>query len=368
MSGKTRRLGLLVLVLAAASARPALAHPAYQTTATVEGEAIRVKAFVEISGDGASEAMAAVIEGQINGVWQASSNQHTYCGRKVEFETEVRVRQGSETDGWHQVTIVDDRAGQYHRSSVDPGNPYDDDLGGTWTSQGRPGQYGGVVYAHEAGHLFGAPDEYVDAGAGQSQPNPGRERTLMSESAVFIDSTVVNHILSRAFPDGDDRLPRCIQGTYTVNQRQEKGIVEDEVIVSLDIEIQPDESGKLRGLAVGYFNLSGIATEGDCSFGYVYDQDLEIELAVTGSGDGPYKIEGDPPASVEGQQRHALCEDPVDVKIEWTVDPFLEEVVFGEFTLPNGRQLERQYDLHESDDEGTTDVHLWLMGAEPPTE
>ena len=186
----------------------------------------------------------------------------------------------------------------------------------------------------------------------------------MAENTPLIDSTVVKQVLSQAFPEGDDRLPRCIQGTYAVDMEQTKGILEDEAIVFLEIQIQPDESGKLRGRGIGYFNLSGIAVDGDCDFGYVYDEDLDIELAVTGSGNGPYKIAADPPAAIEAIQRHALCDEPVDLKIEWTVEPLLEEVVFGKFTLPNGRELAGQVHLHEVDEEGTTDVHLWLMGAE----
>lgn len=356
----------LVLALAAlADGYPAQAGPAGLTIASVEGDTIRIKTFVEISGPRATDAMAAVIEGEINGVWQDPGNQQSFCGRKVEFEAEVRVAQGRGAEGWHQIYLPDLRPGQGFTSNVTGGhdNAYTGDLGGTWTPYGAGDQYGEYVYAHEGGHLFGAPDEYFRDFDGEGQPNPGRELTLMGTADPFIDMGTVNNILQNAFPDYDLTLPGCIQGTYHQVVDESGGDLERTAVLDLEIELEGTPEGEIQGTAVGEFSLGGTyRKDDDCGFGYSLAEDIELDLTATGSGAGPYTIEADLPILVEETQRHMFCDQAIDLVLEWEVSLTIEDVVFGDYTMPSGRILHRQFDVDESSNGDELKIHLWQLG------
>lgn len=356
---------LLPLVAGLLLADPALAGPAGLTIASVDGDTIRIKTFIEISGPRATEAMAAVIGGDINGVWQDPANQQTFCGRKVEFEAEVRVAQGRGTEGWHQIYIPDLRPGQGFTSNVSGGheNAYTSDLGGTWTPYGEGDPYGYWVFAHEAGHLFGAPDEYFRLLDQGQVPNPGREFTLMSEAVPFIDMGIVNNILQNAFPDYDLTLPGCIQGTFYQVVEESEGDLERTAVLDLEIMLEGTPEGEIKGTAVGEFSLGGTyRKDDDCGFGYSLGEDIELDISATGSGAGPYKIEADLPILVEETQRHMFCDQAIDLVLEWEVGLTIDDVVFGEYTLPNGRVLQRQFDVDESSDGDELKIHLWQLG------
>jgi hypothetical protein len=336
------------------------------TIASVDGDVIRIKAFVEISGPRATQAMAAVIEGEINGVWQDPANQQTLCGRKVEFEAEVRIAQGRGTEGWHQIYVPDLRPGQGFNNDVTGGHPnaYTSDLGGTWTPYGDGDRFGDYVYAHESGHLFGAPDEYYRDIDGVRRPNPGRERTLMAAADPFIDMGIVNNILQNAFPEHDQQLPRCIQGNTYEEVTIEEGPHTRTGFLSLTLTLETSNEGELSGTAKGEFTLAGTYEQDDCGFGYSTSAPIDLDIIATGEGDGPYRIESELPILIDEVQRHGLCGEPVDLVIDWEVRLVLDDVVFGEFTLRNGNVLGRQYHLDEETPEGKLQVHLWLNGVE----
>ena len=369
MSPMRRILAGCLLLLALATGLPhrdpVLAGLAGLTIASVDGDTIRIKTFIEISGPRATDAMAAVIEGEINSVWQDPANQQSFCGRTVEFEAEVRVAQGRGTEGWHQVYIPDLRPGQGLTSNVTGGheNAYTGDLGGTWTPYGEGDQDGHFVYAHEGGHLFGAPDEYFRSIDGEQQPNPGREQTLMGAADPFIDMGIVNNILQNAFPDYDLTLPGCIQGTFYQVVDESGGDLERVAVLSLEIMLEGTPAGEIRGTATGDFSLGGTYKKDDeCGFGYSLDEAIELDVSATRSGDGSYTIEAGLPILVEETQRHAFCEQAIDLVLEWEVGLTIEDVLFGEYTMPNGRVLQRQFDVDESSDGDELKIHLWQLG------
>lgn len=363
-----RVAGAMALVVLAAAFGPgaALGGPVGETRATYDGDVIRIKTFVEISGPQATQALAAVIEGEINSVWQDPANQQSYCGVPVEFEAEVRVRQGAGTEGWHQIKIRRMRRGQYFRDYVSSLDTYGRDVGGEWSpfNDVEADRYHRTIYAHEAGHLFGAPDEYKEPGWFRAGgPLPGREATVMSDNVPWIDAYTVNNILQNAFPDGDAELPRCIQGSIHEEVTIEEGPHKRTGFSSLTINLETSEGGELRGNAVGEFTLAGTYEEGDCGFGYSTSADIDLDIVATGERNGPYKIESELPILIDEVQRHMVCDTPVDLVIDWEVSLELEDVLFGGFDLGNGNVMERQYRL-EQETPRKLQVHLWLNGVE----
>ena len=361
-----RRLPAIVTLAGMLGTAPiAQARPLDRTDITIEGDTIYIKSRIEISGPTATDAMAAVMADNINGVWQDPANEHTVCGFKIRFEAEVRPAVGRGTQGWHQIYLVDIRPGQYWRSNVDGGheNAYAADLGGEWD----PDPAHAYTFAHEAGHLFGAPDEYYEDWDGYGHPNPGREGTLMASSQYpWVDSALVNNILQTAFPEGDDLLPVCIRGTYHHEINDEQNGHPRNAFLDLDIDIQPGPEGRLQGTAKGTFSVSGTVTEGDCSFGWSKEADIDLDLTVTGSGNGPYTLKEELPIIVEETQRHYLCAQAVDLTIQWTVGLSLEDVTFDEVMLPNGATVQRRYDLTEGfpGEDSYVEAHLWKLGTD----
>jgi len=118
--------------------------------------------------------------------------------------------------------------------------------------------------------------------------------------------------------------------------------------------------------AKGTFSVSGTVTEGDCSFGWSKEADIDLDLTVTGSGNGPYTLKEELPIIVEETQRHYLCAQAVDLKIEWTVSLSLEDVTFDEVMLPNGATVQRRYDLTEGfpGEDSYVEAHLWKLGTD----
>jgi len=356
---------LLGLAIGLSQGIPTRASPQGQTVASVDGDVIRIKAFIEISGPRASQAIAAVIEAEINSVWQDPANQQAFCGRTVEFEAEVRIALGPGTEGWHQIYIPELRPGQGFHNDVTGGheNTFTGDLGGTWTPYGDGDQFGDYVYAHEGGHLFGAPDEYYRDIDDVRRPNPGRERTLMSSADPFIDMSIVNNILQNAFPEHDQQLPGCIQGTYFQRIEKQEGDLEETATVSFEISLEATPGGELKGTAIGEFNLGGTyKVDDECGFGFSLSSPIELDVTATGSSPGPYTIEADLPILVEETQRHSSCDQAIDLVLDWEVGLNIVDVIFGDFTMPNGRELPRQFDISEEDESGELQIHLWQLG------
>ncbi|HET7010582.1 MAG TPA: hypothetical protein VFI11_07395 [Anaerolineales bacterium] len=357
----------LALFLISAGTDRAAGAPNQATQASFDGQVVRIKTFVEIYGQQATDALAAVIEAEINSVWQDPANQQSYCGFPVEFEAEVRVRQGDGTDGWHQIKIRRMRRGQYFRDYVGGGNPFTGDVAGQWSpfNDLEADRFGRTIYAHEAGHLFGSADEYIEGGwFTRSKPVPGRESTLMADNVPWVDAYTVNNILQSAFPEGGWDLPRCIQGTTFHELTIRDGGHERTGFLTLDVTLKTSESGDLRGSAVGEFTLAGSYQDSGCEFIYNTAADIDLDIAAQGQGNGPYTIESEVPILVDEVQRHALCGDPVDLVIEWEVSLLLEDVVFGELTQANEAKIGGRYHLDETTDEGKRQADLWLNGIE----
>jgi hypothetical protein len=127
---------------------------------------------IEISGEGASRAVARNIRRAIAGCSPATTGGYSLAGCcKVVMRAKVQVRRRNRgpRPGRNQITITNDSS---FRSEVVGGES------GTWYS-GESAE----VFAHEAAHLLGLGDEYVDRtdaeGNTYSQALPGHEMDKM---------------------------------------------------------------------------------------------------------------------------------------------------------------------------------------------
>lgn len=332
-------------------------RPPTATTVVYDGSTIRIKTFIEISGPQATPALATVIEAEINRVWQDPANAHDYCGIPVEFEAEVRVQEGFGTEGWHQIWIHPLRPGQYFRDYVEGGNLYSGDVGGEWgpfnATPANRNRW--EVYAHEAGHLFGAPDEYIEGNGSL----PGRDGSVMSDNIPWVDAYTVNNILQRATGQAQPPPPSCIRGTTYHEVTETDNGHERTGFLTLEVELMPGAEGEVRGTAVGEFTLAGIVEEGGCSFAYSTEAPIALDLVATGSGSGPYTIESELPIFIDEVQRHSLCSDPVDLVIEWEVSLDIPNVSFRSRDLGNGTEVGGMYHFEETTADRKVDVTLW---------
>jgi hypothetical protein len=133
-----------------------------------------VTTFIEISGAGASKAIARKIRSGIAACSPATVGGYSLGGCcKVIMRSKVRVRRRNRgpRPGYSQVDVTTEAG---FRSYVQGD-------GGVWGSDEAP-----EIYAHEAAHLLGLDDEYVDStlpdGTEVSIANEGHEMDKMATS------------------------------------------------------------------------------------------------------------------------------------------------------------------------------------------
>ena len=159
-------VGLVLLLFAPVAARAGV-------IVRTAGCKIFVTTFIEISGAGASKKAARNIRNGIAACSPARTGGYSLGGCcKVIMRSKVRVRRANRgpRPGYSQVEVTSDPD---FRSYVQGD-------AGKWSSAESA-----EVYAHEAAHLFGLDDEYVDGvvdGQEVSIVNPGHEMDKMGTS------------------------------------------------------------------------------------------------------------------------------------------------------------------------------------------
>ncbi len=124
-------------------------------------------------------------------------------------------------------------------------------------------------------------------------------------------------------------LPPCISGVFETTVRDDTEGHQRTATLGLFVTIKPDDTGALQGQAEGMFKLEGSVQDGDCAFSYNTSAPVTLDLKASGSGDGPFTIDAVSEQKVEEVQRHYLCNDPIDLSIDWDVGLNIEDIVFA---------------------------------------
>ncbi len=130
-------------------------------TTGVTTDDLRLNLYLEFWGEGASHEIAAIAESGIESAWSGT----TSGGKDLVVDVITRVRPGGSgapgTPGFHQIEITTEAE---HISHVS--NRMNDTFGvnhgvgmGAWSTEGADLD---ILYAHEAGHLFGINDRYSE--------------------------------------------------------------------------------------------------------------------------------------------------------------------------------------------------------------
>lgn len=286
-----------------------------------------------------AEELAASWERQAEAIWNEGLGDHRFRGC---YQIQVDIRFGVITsrdqvrEGTHWVRLR--RSG--YRSNVNHGGGKGEDSGGPYTSS-RKGQWGIVpsdTVAHEVGHFLGLGDDYVDVYDEEGnrtgfRENSGREGTIMANYRSNPKGRIDQEIVDRLgdLLEEHEELPPCIEGFWEESiDRQHSAGHTSTGEVFFFIELEPNDAGELEGTATGTFELVGRLERGGCQFDYSTGVDIEFELEVSGSGDGPYTIQSSETRNVHEVQRHYLCDQPFDVTIDWDIGLSFEDVVFEE--------------------------------------
>ncbi len=122
---------------------------------------LQIRLYLELYGRGASDAVAARVESGIEEAWSGTTSD----GKMITVDVITRVADDQfappGTPGFHQIEMIpsDRFTSDVHEHSGDPFTVNHGTGGGKWQSVGSNVE---VLYAHEAGHLFGFEDRYDD--------------------------------------------------------------------------------------------------------------------------------------------------------------------------------------------------------------
>ncbi|HET7010584.1 MAG TPA: hypothetical protein VFI11_07405 [Anaerolineales bacterium] len=284
--------------------------------------------------------LAAWWESGAEAIWNSGLSPFLFRGcytLKVDIQLNVVAADPfSGNSDHHQVYL----RGSAFRSKVarggGAGKNEDDPNTYTHPGLGYWGMVGPTTVAHEVGHLLGLADDYTDVknASGQTtgaQSLPGREKTLMDNyrqgsAATWFDQELVDRL-------GDmagivEPLPPCFQGTVTLLVEDAREGHYRAATLDLALAVSPNEAGELEGLATGSFDLSGSVTQGGCEFSYNGATDVSLELTASGQANGPYTVTAKEEQRYEETQRHFLCDDPVDLQIDWDIGLTIEDIIF----------------------------------------
>ncbi|HUH95764.1 MAG TPA: hypothetical protein VLZ89_00290 [Anaerolineales bacterium] len=176
----------LVLGDAHGEAHPADVSVKPDCTLTVQDCVVTVTLNLQFTGDGATAALAATWAAAIKQMWEGLTTNGN-CKLHIVVNTLVG---GDPAAGYAQIDVLNVPPGGMHRSNADLGSSADaGELEGTWDNTDTSG----IVAAHEAGHLMGAPDDYKDDAQGASQPLPEAAGELAAGAPDIMAQTWPDH-------------------------------------------------------------------------------------------------------------------------------------------------------------------------------
>ncbi|WP_157659574.1 hypothetical protein [Burkholderia ubonensis] len=142
---------------------PQIKHPSYGTTVTTQGNLKTVRMRNHYFGAAATPGNIQKVNSEIEKYW--SGTWRTNNGDPIYIDTQVEA-----TNDMNNVNWVELRYDRF-RSTASP-------WGQSHWSMNPPG--GPATWAHEAGHLLGFPDYYVEYSGGYTVPKRGHENDLMA--------------------------------------------------------------------------------------------------------------------------------------------------------------------------------------------
>ena len=148
---------------------------------------VNLTLYMEFWGPNATPANIQKVESDIAKKWAGAT---TSDGRKIEIEFVDRVNSGAtsapNTPGFHQIQLVPKGS---VRSNVTGNQTVNSSAGtGTWEIPGDPG-----LYAHEAGHLMGLPDKYVD----YNKQSDGSWKNAKTGQSYANDDAFANYLATK---------------------------------------------------------------------------------------------------------------------------------------------------------------------------
>jgi len=262
-------------------------------------------------------------------IWNLGFSNHTFRGCYT-FVLDIQMQALGEGDSGnpnnHQVQFKNTlfvapnvRArvttpGGRPAAHADVDTAFEQSLAGLW------GRNDNLITAHEVGHLLGLADDYTTArgsdGVVSFTPLSGRAGTLMARGTI-VDEELVKRV-GELVADHEE-LPPCILGVWESRQMKEEGIQTTTATVSAVVRVVPTDQGQLEGTVQGEFQLEGVAEEGGCQFNYSAGMVVDLELSVEGEDDGPYSFDAKAPNELDEIQRHYLCEQAIDLTLDWDV-------------------------------------------------
>lgn len=343
---KVSQAALVFLVLLGAPSGSVLARPRGKNLVTKSGYDITITVPIDVLGlrgkvlrnpvTGEWMDAATYWEQGAEAIWNDGLDELRLRGcYTVHLDLQINPLGDFETvaEGHHWVWA--ERSG--FRSKVFAGGGKNDDTPLPYTED-RWGQWGPVqpdTVAHEVGHFLGLGDDYTDVLAADgsfdhSEELPGREGTMMANYHTNPEGRIDQSIVDRLgdLLEAQVDLPPCISGVFETTVRDDTEGHERTATLGLLVTIKPDDTGALLGQAEGVFRLEGSVEDGDCTFSYNMSTPVALDLQASGSGDGPFTIDAVSEQKVEEVQRHYLCDNPVDLSIDWDVGLNIEDIVF----------------------------------------
>ncbi len=164
-----------------------------KTTVSEKDCVITITVTIQISGPGATDAIATKIKNEIESCYNGHGFKYDCC--TVKFVAKV-TNGGPNDPNAHQIKIVKDPKGKYVSNVKNPlPKPNGGSGSGTWSDNPA-----GQVYAHEAGHLMGLKDKYKEVGKKprRTKPCKGHEKNKMATLSGKPTQADVNSIVKES--------------------------------------------------------------------------------------------------------------------------------------------------------------------------